>query len=234
MKPSVPWVWAPHQSSGTGGTTWAASSFLTSRLPTCGPLPWVMTSSWPAATRPALRHRIATPTASIWAAGVALPSGAVIALPPRASRTRTSATSSPRSGRALVPGLDPRSRARHGRCQDLPNAAMPFGNCGPGVLAKSGALRQSGAYAVLTPRGGPEPRSAPDFASQRWPVGRSGPVCSIRPVQLVEPGAARCRCARRAAAGGGARCAHRRTRCRRTGSAARGSRWCRAAGGRRR
>ncbi len=33
-KPSVAWVCAPHQSSGTGGTTLAASSFLTSRLPT--------------------------------------------------------------------------------------------------------------------------------------------------------------------------------------------------------
>ena len=44
-KPSVAWVWAPHQSSGTGGTTAAASSFLTSRLPTCGPLPWVITTS---------------------------------------------------------------------------------------------------------------------------------------------------------------------------------------------
>ena len=44
-KPSVAWVCAPHQSSGTGGTTAAASSFLTSRLPTCGPLPWVITTS---------------------------------------------------------------------------------------------------------------------------------------------------------------------------------------------
>ena len=43
----VPWVCAPHQSSGTGGTTCAASSFLTSRLPTCGPLPWVSTTSTP-------------------------------------------------------------------------------------------------------------------------------------------------------------------------------------------
>ena len=44
-KPSVAWVCAPHQSSGTGGTTAAASSFLTSRLPTWGPLPWVSTTS---------------------------------------------------------------------------------------------------------------------------------------------------------------------------------------------
>ena len=40
-KPSVAWVCAPHQSSGTGGTTDAAISFFTSRLPTWGPLPWV-------------------------------------------------------------------------------------------------------------------------------------------------------------------------------------------------
>ena len=46
-------VCAPHQSSGTGGTTSAASSFFTSRLPTCGPLPWVRTTSTPSATRSA-------------------------------------------------------------------------------------------------------------------------------------------------------------------------------------
>ncbi len=45
--PSVAWVCAPHQSSGTGGTTAAASSFFTSRLPTWGPLPWVTTTSAP-------------------------------------------------------------------------------------------------------------------------------------------------------------------------------------------
>ena len=45
VKPIVAWVWAPHQSRDTGGTTAAASSFLTSRLPTCGPLPCVMTTS---------------------------------------------------------------------------------------------------------------------------------------------------------------------------------------------
>ena len=56
-------VWAPHQSSGTGGTTCAASSFLTSRLPTWGPLPCVSTTSWPAATRPAMCS-IARPMAS--------------------------------------------------------------------------------------------------------------------------------------------------------------------------
>ena len=43
--PIVPCVWAPHQSSGTGGTTEAAISFLTSRFPTWGPLPWVTTTS---------------------------------------------------------------------------------------------------------------------------------------------------------------------------------------------
>ena len=52
-KPSVAWVWAPHQSSGTGGTTAAASSFFTSRLPTWGPLPCVITTSWPSAIRSA-------------------------------------------------------------------------------------------------------------------------------------------------------------------------------------
>ena len=60
----VAWVWAPHQSSGTGGTTCAASSFFTSRLPTCGPLPWVRTTSTPAATRSATRC-IATPIGAV-------------------------------------------------------------------------------------------------------------------------------------------------------------------------
>ena len=52
-KPSVAWVCAPHQSSGTGGTTAAASSFLTSRLPTWGPLPCVITTSTSWASRSA-------------------------------------------------------------------------------------------------------------------------------------------------------------------------------------
>jgi hypothetical protein len=42
--PSVACVCATHQSSGTGGTTSRARSFLTSRLPTCGPLPCVSTT----------------------------------------------------------------------------------------------------------------------------------------------------------------------------------------------
>ena len=87
VNPMVPCVWAPHQSSGTGGTTWAASSFLTSRLPTWGPLPWVRTTSCPAATTVATCP-IARPMASRWACGVALPSGPVMALPPSAIRTR--------------------------------------------------------------------------------------------------------------------------------------------------
>ena len=88
-KPMVAWVCAPHQSSGTGGTTVAASSFFTSRLPTCGPLPWVSTTSTPAATRSATRC-IAMPIAWSWSSGVALPPGPVMALPPRAMRTRMS------------------------------------------------------------------------------------------------------------------------------------------------
>src|SRR6478736_5426019 len=88
VKPIVPCVWAPHQSSGTGGTTCAASSFLTRRLPTWGPLPCVMTTSWPAATSSA-RWWLATAMASSWAWGVALPSGPVMALPPSATSTLT-------------------------------------------------------------------------------------------------------------------------------------------------
>ncbi len=49
----VAWVCATHQSRVTGGTTSAASSFFTSRLPTCGPLPWVIATWKPAATRSA-------------------------------------------------------------------------------------------------------------------------------------------------------------------------------------
>ena len=68
VKPIVAWVWAPHQSRDTGGTTAAASSFLTSRLPTCGPLPCVMTTSWPAAMRPAT-DSMAAAMAARWASG---------------------------------------------------------------------------------------------------------------------------------------------------------------------
>ncbi len=78
---------ATFQSSGTGGTSWAESSFLTSRLPTWGPLPWVTTTSAPVATTPATCPA-ATAMAARWAAGVAEPSGPVIALPPRAITTR--------------------------------------------------------------------------------------------------------------------------------------------------
>ena len=63
--PSVAWVCAPHQSSGTGGTTAAASSFLTSRLPTCGPLPCVITTSTSLASRSATAS-MATSAAAIW------------------------------------------------------------------------------------------------------------------------------------------------------------------------
>jgi hypothetical protein len=83
----VAWVWATFQSSGTGGTSWAASSFLTSRLPTWGPLPWVSTTRAPVATTAAM-CRAATAMASRWARGVADPSGPVIALPPSAMTTR--------------------------------------------------------------------------------------------------------------------------------------------------
>src|SRR3954471_11862389 len=83
----VAWVWATHQSSGTGGTSCAASSFFTSRFPTCGPLPWVRTTSTPAATTSAMCPE-ATAIASRCAPGVAEPSGPVIALPPRAMTTR--------------------------------------------------------------------------------------------------------------------------------------------------
>ena len=89
--PRVAWVWAPHQSNGTGGTTAAASSFLTSRLPTCGPLPWVITTStsWSSSSATAA---IATSAAAIWSSGRARPSTFVIAFPPSASITRTGRT----------------------------------------------------------------------------------------------------------------------------------------------
>ena len=83
----VAWVWATFQSSGTGGTTCAASSFLTSRLPTCGPLPWVTTTWTPVATTSATCPA-ATAIAARCAAGVADPSGPVMALPPSAMTTR--------------------------------------------------------------------------------------------------------------------------------------------------
>ena len=85
-KPSVACVCAPHQSSGTGGTTPAASSFLTRRLPTWGPLPCVMTTSWSCSSRPATAA-IAVPAAAIWSSGRARPSALVMAFPPSASRT---------------------------------------------------------------------------------------------------------------------------------------------------
>ena len=86
VKPSVAWVCAPHQSSGTGGTTAAASSFFTRRLPTCGPFPWVTTTSAPASIRSATA-RMATTAAACWSSTRARPSAPVMALPPSASKT---------------------------------------------------------------------------------------------------------------------------------------------------
>ena len=96
----VAWVWATHQSSGTGGTTCAASSFLTSRLPTWGPLPWVSTTSTPVATTSAM---CAAPRGWRPAGrrGVADPSGPVMALPPRAITTRRDVIGGDPSGRFL-------------------------------------------------------------------------------------------------------------------------------------
>ena len=86
--PRVAWVCAPHQSSGTGGTTAAASSFLTSRLPTCGPLPWVSTTSTGSGrVSRSATAAIATRAAAIWSSGRAPPSRLVMALPPSASIT---------------------------------------------------------------------------------------------------------------------------------------------------
>jgi hypothetical protein len=86
-KAIVACVCATHQSSGTGGTTCAASSFLTSRLPTWGPLPWVSTTSTPEATTSAMCAD-ASRMASRCASAAAEPSGPVIALPPRAITAR--------------------------------------------------------------------------------------------------------------------------------------------------
>ena len=80
VKPMVACVWAPHQSSGTGGTTCAASSFLTSRLPTWGPLPCVSTTSM--AGRDEARdvlHRAADRVALLLGRGTAVGAGHGIA-----------------------------------------------------------------------------------------------------------------------------------------------------------
>src|SRR5262249_47532855 len=103
--PIVPWIWAPHQSNGTGGTTLAAISFLTSRFPTWGPFPWVSTTWAPDATMSATSS-MATVMAARWSSGLARPSGLVIALPPRAISTRTRQNSSGgRRSRLLQGGL---------------------------------------------------------------------------------------------------------------------------------
>ncbi len=106
MKPSVAWVWAPHQSSGTGGTTAAASSFFTRRLPTWGPLPWVITTSSPSATSSATLA-MATCAAAIWSWARTWPSGAAIALPPRATSTLVTVT-------ATRPSPSPQPARQHG------------------------------------------------------------------------------------------------------------------------
>src|SRR3712207_1687573 len=117
----VAWVWATHQSSGTGGTSCAAISFLTSRLPTCGPLPWVSTTGTPVATT-AATCRQAAAIASRCAAGVAEPSGPVIALPPRAMTTR--------------PGVTPRTVTGFLSALKYPSAAPEVEGVPPGAEAR--------------------------------------------------------------------------------------------------
>src|SRR4051812_6507773 len=86
-KPSVACVWATHQSSGTGGTTWRARSFLSSRFPTWGPLPCVITTSWPWATSSAICSQ--APSTAVCCDTGSAPRAPAIALPPRATTTRT-------------------------------------------------------------------------------------------------------------------------------------------------
>ncbi len=94
--PMVAWVCAPHQSSGTGGTTPAASWFLMSRWPTWGPVPCVRATTAPPATSSAT-GAIARSMAAFCASGAALPSDAVIALPPSATRIRSPPSAPPPS-----------------------------------------------------------------------------------------------------------------------------------------
>src|SRR3954453_20856088 len=86
-KPSVACVWATHQSSGTGGTTWRARSFLSSRLPTWGPLPCVLTTSWPCATSSAICSH--APSTAMRCDSGSAPRSPAIALPPRATTRRS-------------------------------------------------------------------------------------------------------------------------------------------------
>ena len=98
----VAWVCATFQSSGTGGTTCAAISFLTSRLPTCGPV--AVGQHHLGAGRDDVGDVAGRPRAiaSRCASGVAEPSGPVMALPPRAITTRRAAAHPPNpSGRFL-------------------------------------------------------------------------------------------------------------------------------------
>ena len=106
VKPIVPCVWAPHQSSGTGRHDVRGELVLDQQVADLRAVAVGDDDLVAGGDEVGDAARIATPTASIWAAGVALPSGAVIALPPRASRTRTSATSS----RAVRSGAGARSR----------------------------------------------------------------------------------------------------------------------------
>src|SRR3954451_528780 len=152
VKAMVAWVCATHQSSGTGGTTWAASSFFTSRLPTWGPLPCVSTTSAPAATTSAMCVD-ASRIASRWAFGVAEPSGPVMALPPRAITTRRDVTRRTlaadylavkyRSERSAPPEVEAvAARPETGRLDDVDGELEPLPHGGGlvGVAAEADRL----------------------------------------------------------------------------------------------
>ena len=100
----------------------AASSFLTSRLPTCGPLPWVRTTSCPAATSSATGS-IATAMAPRWASGPAPPSAPSWRCRPARRRASRGGSRAAGAGHAASLG----SRPAESRWHVLPKAAARIG-----------------------------------------------------------------------------------------------------------
>src|SRR5215213_7005506 len=81
----MPSVSAPSTSSGYG-VTWGYASPCSARRPTCGPFPWVTTSSWERAS--SARASTATVTLRRWASASAGSPRRSRALPPRATTMR--------------------------------------------------------------------------------------------------------------------------------------------------
>src|SRR4051794_36015690 len=92
----MPWVCAPSTSKGNGTSSVGSAALSNANMPTCGPLPWVSTSSCSSASgasAPTARTALAR-----WTAASGFSPRCNSAFPPNATTMRTMASSSSERG----------------------------------------------------------------------------------------------------------------------------------------